>query len=191
MGSPPPSKAVLGDFPQQLIKRKARQLSHQHGFARHEEDDLRHELVIRVLRVLPKFDPSRGGFEEFFTVAIETATGMMARERKRLKRGGATRTQSLDMGARESGGMSVALSEADARRRSGTDRADDIDLVRFEVAAVRSSLPPHLGQVADLLALGTEAAAARTLGVSRRQIRKAKAELQRLFRAAGLDPGGD
>lgn len=88
--------ADLSAYAKSLIHYKARQLARQRGFLRREEEDLQSELTVRLLAELHRYDENRGSPNTFFDRVIETAAGMIARERRRLKRGGGALPVSLD-----------------------------------------------------------------------------------------------
>jgi len=55
----------IDDYAVQLIKYKARQLVGRVGFTESDREDLEQEMVLDLLRRLPKFDPKRAGRNTF------------------------------------------------------------------------------------------------------------------------------
>lgn len=180
--------AVLGPFPQNLIKTKAKQLSRQRGFLQGEEEDLRQELTVRLLAVLRRFDPDRGDLDAFMNCVVETATGMIARERSRLKRGGGAQPVSLDQPASSHSGqgptLASQLTPLDLGRRLGLVPAEPIS--HETVQAAVASLSPEDQAVCRELMTGTLSSASRSLAISRRQVRNAIDRIRRAFENAGF-----
>ncbi|MCH7839686.1 MAG: hypothetical protein IID38_05570 [Planctomycetes bacterium] len=189
MDSPHARNADLPAYAKLLIRYKARQLARQRGFLRREEEDLRSELTVRLLAQLHRYDESRGSPNTFFDRVIETAAGMIARERGRLKRGGGTLPVSLDqdVATRDGHRSSKAsqLTPLDAARRLGL--IPDAPIPAAEVQAAIASLSPEDQAVCRALMTGTPSAAARKLGTSRRQIHNAMERIRRHFEASGLE----
>jgi hypothetical protein len=110
---------------------------------------------------------------------VETAAAMLVRDRGRIKRRARCPVISLERTniCRDQRQMRLGdvVGESDLRRRCGGRCAPGRDAyeVRTDVAAAIESLPSELQRVALCLTNSGETAAARELGVSRRQVRKA------------------
>ncbi len=188
MGAEPTPDAVLAAYPRNLIKNKAERLSRQRGFFHREEDDLRQELTLRLLAELQRFDPKRGDLNPFINCVVETAAGMIARERKRLKRGGGVPPVSLDqaVSTRDEHGATLAsqLTPLDLGRRLGLVPAQPIPTATVQ-AAIASLLPEDQDVCRELMA-GTTSSAARRPGTSRRQIGNAMQRIRKALEEAGF-----
>lgn len=189
MDSPPARDADLPAYAKSLIRYKARQLARQRGFLRREEEDLRSELTVRLLAKLHRYDESRGSPNTFFDRVIETAAGMIARERRRLKRGGGAPPVSLDQAAptgdEEPVSLASQLTPLDAARRLGLVPAAPIPAATVQAAI--ASLSPEDQAVCRALMTGTLSSVARQLGTSRRQIRNAIKRIRKALEEAGFE----
>jgi len=185
---------VLDEYPQQLIKFKARQLCRRSDFSRSDEDDLIQDLTACLLAKESLYDPARGKWSTFCDRVVRTAVAAILRDRRRLKRGGGQHIQSLDqiVGSGPDGphSLSEAINSDDRARRVGQTAAAEQDSVELsiDVAEVVAALPPYLQDLCRRLTDGPEASVARDLGVSRRTIRNGKARILERFKQAGFDP---
>lgn len=190
MGTEVVHAALTTPYIATLIRVKALQLVRRPGFRRSERQDLEQELRAHVLTMAHHYDPSRGAVNTFIDRVVDSAAAMIVRSRSRLKRVAAYRAESLDRPVGE--GRQQALSDLMAsgcvHRRFGTldrgelERAEQV----VDVTSVLATLPPELQDIARRLAASNEAAVARELGISRRQVRNAVAEIRRRFEEAGL-----
>jgi RNA polymerase sigma-70 factor (ECF subfamily) len=169
---------VLTDYARSLIRFKARQLSRRAGFSRSDRDDLEQDLWAALLAQADRFDPSRACLNTFADRVVNSAAAMILRDRQRQKRADGLQAQSLNAPLGRDGQpetLGCGLSEADHRRRIGTEppdeagRRDDADAVRHALA----SMAPHVADVCRRVLGGSISSAAQELGTSRRQIRKA------------------
>jgi RNA polymerase sigma factor (sigma-70 family) len=201
MGVHPVHAALTTEYVQKLISIKARQLVRKPGFSRSDQPDAEQELVAHILRAAHLFDPGRGSVRTFIARVVDSAVAMILRDRRRLKRAAGFRVLSLAdpafSGTDHESTLAETIEEADLRRRcgGGVCRRDDEDRVQaIDLARILAGLPPHLQEMAGWLKEESEAAVARDLGISRRQVRKAVAQIREAFEAAGLAeiqrPGG-
>ena len=192
--------ALATEYVQKLISIKARQLVRKPGFSRSDQPDVEQELVAHILKAAHLFDPARGSVRTFIAQVVDSAVAMILRDRRRLKRAAGFRVLSLAdpafSGTDRESTLAETIENADLRRRcGGACRRDDEDRVRtIDLAQILAGLPPHLQEMAVWLKEESEAAVARDLGISRRQVRKAVAQIREAFEAAGLSgiprPGG-
>lgn len=189
MGPTPARDADLPACAKSLIRYKARRLARQMGFHRGEEEDLRSELTVRLLSELHRFDESRGSLNTFIDRVVETAAGMIARERRRLKRGGGMQPVSLEQDVLTRDGQRASLASQltplDAGRRLGLVPAAPVPAVK--VQAVIASLSPEDQAVCRELMTGTTSSAARKLSTSRRQIHNAIVRIRKALEEAAFD----
>jgi RNA polymerase sigma factor (sigma-70 family) len=192
MGVHPVHAALTTEYVQKLISIKARQLVRKPGFSRSDQPDIAQELVAHILKAAHLFDPARGSVCTFIARVVDSAVAMILRDRRRLKRAAGFRVLSLAdpafSGTDRESTLAETIEEADLRRRcGGTCRRDDEDCVRtIDLAQILASLPPHLQEMAVWLKEEREAAVARDLGLSRRQVRKAVSQIREAFEAAAL-----
>jgi hypothetical protein len=192
MGTHVVHEALLTPYVTTLISVKACQLVKRPGFRRAERRDLEQELAAAVLKQTHLYDPARGAVNTFIDRVVTSAAAMIVRERGRLKRGAALRTVSLDATPRRAKTHRQALGDlVDAgrvHRRVGDCDVSELDLANqaADLTTVLASLDPQLQEIARRLAAGNEAAVARDMGISRRQVRNAVAQIRQRFEEAGL-----
>jgi DNA-directed RNA polymerase specialized sigma24 family protein len=180
-------------YAQSCVRFKARQLSRRSEFRRCDEDDLRQELWLLLLREAHRFDPRRASLNTFIDRVVTTAAGMIVRRPYRQKRVLNQKAVSLDRVKVLTGdgrqALADSLSDADLSRRTGVTRGDDI--ARRDAADAFAhtigAMPDDVRNVCRQVIGGTISSAARELGRSRRQVRKALQAARPYFERAGLD----
>ncbi len=192
MGVHPVLAAITTDYVQQLIQVKARQLTHKPGFSRSDQEDLEQDLTVHVLKQAHHFDASRGCVHTFISRVVDSALAMQLRSRRRRKRAAGFRSGSLEdailHGQKGKGSLADMLDEADGCRRSGADARSGQERAELQsdTRRVLAELPPNLQVIAALRGDATDAAIARELGVSRRQVHNAAQAIRAHFEKAGL-----
>jgi len=194
MGTHPVHQALTTDYVQTLIRTKARQVSRYWEFRRCDPDDIEQDLIAYVLKQAHHFDPARASVKTFIDRVIGSAIAMMLRDRGRLKRAAGLRAISLDSTFvdRCRSDLPLALrdivQEADLPSRRGTevrDHRERIDLAA-DIAHAMEGLTAQQLEVVHRLVGASEAAVARGLGTSRRQVRKAVEAIRQRLQDAGL-----
>jgi RNA polymerase sigma factor (sigma-70 family) len=192
MGVHPIHAALSSDYVKQLLQVKARQITGHIHFSPSERFDLEQDLAVHVLKQAHHFDPSRACVNTFIARVVDSAVAMLLRDRGRLKRAAGFRSRSLEEALfhseRGPGSLAALLDEDDGRRRIGVDATPGQERaeLRSDTQQVLAELPPHLQEIAARLVNATEAAIARDLGISRRQVRGAVEAIRAHFRKAGL-----
>jgi RNA polymerase sigma factor (sigma-70 family) len=192
MGVHPVHAALTTDYVRQLLQVKARQLTSHNGFNTSEQLDIEQDLAVHVLRQAHHFDPSRACVKTFIARVVDSAVAMLLRDRRRLKRAAGFRSRSLEEALFHSekgaGSLADLLDEADGCRRAGGNATSGQERAELEsdTQRVLAELPPHLQKIAARLVSATEAAIARDLGISRRQVRNAVETIRAHFQKAGL-----
>lgn len=174
MGIDPVRWAQVRPFAESLVAVKARQILGQAGFRQADLDDIRQDLLLRVLGQLDRHDPARGSLEALVTIVVDSAVKMMLRERDALKRGGGRTPDSLDAASDDERPAVSRLSLVDHARRLGICSTPDQETVdtHLDVREAMSSLPPELLETASLLLQGeSEASIARITGAGRRAVK--------------------
>lgn len=174
-----------------FIRRKAQQLIRRPGFIRADREDLQQELIVRLLKRLPAFDPSRGDRHAFVKTVIERAAATLAKSRKAAKRNPCRET-SLHVLVPDEGGGQAELGHTfveDAHcRRLGTTRLSDQE--RFELshdlAAALTKLPPDLRDVARRLQNHSKADVARELSIPRTTLNDLCHRIRQFLECTGL-----
>jgi DNA-directed RNA polymerase specialized sigma24 family protein len=149
-----------------LIRYKKQPLVGNFGFTRDDADDIEQELALRAHLATPAYDPDRGTASAFFGRVLTNAARNLANAAARQKRD-RRRVTPFD---------AVAL-------RTTVDADAGF---RLDVADALASLPPTDRAVADLLVDDTVAGASRSLGMTRGQVRSARARIARRLTAAGV-----
>jgi len=175
-----------------LILIKARRLMASPAFRGAEREDVLHDLTLILATRIDQFDPARSQFRTFVSRVLDSAAITLLRGRRRAKRADGLNLRSIET-LREHASTdpvtgSAALGEADAARRLGFDVPSPADefIVRESIREIVAALPPDLAELCRFLREGSEVAAARDLGISRRQVRNRIAELRKRFAAAGF-----
>jgi len=181
MGSHLVHAELTTPYVRKLLSLKARQLCHKRGFSRCDQEDIEQELTVRVLRQAAKFDPSRSGVRTFIDRVVRSAAAMILRERTCPTRGAGCPALSLETARADSGlggrrpALSQIVQEDHLRLRCGGEVDDPLRQVELseDLAPVYAALTPLQRKVASQLGDIPDAAIARRLGISRRQVRKA------------------
>jgi len=193
MGTDPVRSALTTEYVQTLLRIKARQLLRRSEFRRSDPVDIEHDLVEHVLRQADNFDPTRSAVNTFITRVVETAAAMLVRHRGRMKRAAEYRTFSLERthvhGDQRQMTLGQVIGESDLRRRCGGEPHNDRQEAELsaDVARAMTGLTGRQREIAGRLAKSNEAAVAREMGISRRQVRNAVVAIRDHFRRAGLD----
>ena len=179
-------------FTDTLIGIKARQLCRRSGFSRSDYDDLRQDMRLYLIEKAHRFDPVRGNVEAFVTNALNTWVAMQLRYRKREKRRESYKAVSLERTPVKCNGditsLGAVLLEEDGGRRTQTYPISPIEQfeLREAIEHVMQGLEPDERALLTPVAEHGVASAARTLGVSRRQVDNAMARIRQRFEKAGL-----
>jgi DNA-directed RNA polymerase specialized sigma24 family protein len=186
-------RAALGsESVKSLLARKSYELCHRPGFRRSDRQDVEHDLIVHVLEQARLFDPLRGSPGAFIAAVVNSAVAMMIRDRHRIKRGRGLVVASLESstagraGSRDST-LAQAITEGDLRRRCGGRHESVPDQAHLtELADAIRGLAPDLKRIALLLPDSKEAAVAKDLGISRRQVRNAKRRIREHLARRGM-----
>ena len=185
--------ALSTEYVQTLLRIKARQLSRRPEFRRTDPADIEHDLIVCVLKQADNYDPARSAPKTFITRVVETAAAMLVRNRGRIKRRAGCPVISLERTniSRKQRQMKLCdvVRESDLRRRCGGRciSSREVSELQTDVAKAIESLPSKLQRVALCLTDSGETAAARELGISRRQVRKAIGLLRSHFEDLGWE----
>jgi RNA polymerase sigma-70 factor (ECF subfamily) len=181
----------LDQFTRGLIRRKARQLLRRPEFGPSDEDDLRQELITRLLERLPHFDPRISHRNVFVTTVIERSAATLVRNARAQKRYGATvcsLNSEVEVRGEGTAELVETLGEHEHRAHRGQDTRDENDLIslRLDVRETLESLPEDLRKRAERLVTSSNAQAARDLGISRSAYTMSVRQLRSIFESAGL-----
>lgn len=187
-----PQSIISNSFTITLIRIKALQLCRRSGFCTSDCDDLRQDMRLYLFEKAHRFDPQRGNIEAFVTNALNTWVAMQLRYRNREKRRESYKAVSLERTPVECDGHITALGkvllEEDGGRHAQTYPVSPVELFELRGAidhAIRSLAPNDQAILAHVSEHGV-ASAARTFGISRRQVDNAMARVRDRFTKAGL-----
>jgi RNA polymerase sigma-70 factor, ECF subfamily len=183
---------VCTEYARTLIRVKARQLVRRSGFSRSDQDDVEQELVLNLLGQARRYDPDRASMSTFIARVVDSGVAMLLRKRKRQKRAPGLSAQSLELLVGASTGktqlLGATLSGEDRDRRLGrrslSDLAIYVDAEAFDFAM--RGLPSQLLEIVSRVMESSPAAAARDLGISRRQVAAALVAVRQHFERAGF-----
>jgi RNA polymerase sigma-70 factor (ECF subfamily) len=141
---------VLTDYAKNLIKFKARQLGRRREFLPADQADLQQQLWLMLCERVDAFDPAKASLDTFIDRVVNTAVGVILRNRRRHKRGNGFRTQSLDSvrapRSETPEPLSTAVSADDLALRTGAEqhdetlRREDAEAVEFALAQMPDDL---------------------------------------------------
>lgn len=176
-----------------LVHFKARELVQTAALPVSDRDDIAQDLLLDVLRRLPRFDPGRSSRNTFIRRVVGNRIASLLAARRAQRRDPARCRDSLNDEIRDADGTAVERSaemaaDCCARRDGaglgGGERARDL---RVDLAASVAALPPHLRDLCARLERSTVAEIAAELGLPRGTVRGRIQTIRRHFRAAGLD----
>ena len=120
-----------------LIRRKARELTGRGGFTESDQEDIEQEMMLDLLKRLPKYDPEKAQRNTFIARIVEHKVSSLIREREAVSCD-YRRTRSLDAsrpgqeGDTQSQGVAVDFEQyllRTGKKHRGTD--EDRDLKAF------------------------------------------------------------
>ena len=163
-----------------FIRLQAWKLAGKYGFAVHENEDIRQELTLHLLKQWPNYDETKSVPTTFIAAVINAKVRDMLRvQRSQL------REEPLDDFLEEE--LDEGILDG-IRGQPDVSDFDRIDL-RLDTEAVLAGLPPDLRQLAEILKEMSVAAAARELGIPKTTLWRRVDVLRSHFEAAGF--GGD
>ena len=187
----------LDSFAINLIRRKARQLVGRAGLSEPKPEDTEQDLVIDLLRRLPRFDPTKATLHTFITRVVEHRVATIIEAQKAGLRDYRLEAGSLDERRPDADGNlddSPPVLDQDEYRRevlASAVRDDDLHALRQDLDKVIAQLPPTLQKLCHRLQTSTVAEISRETGIPRgtlyESINKIRAHFERAGLAAYLD----
>ena len=182
-------EAFLTDYAHIAVRCKANQLSRSPGFRRHEQADLEQELWAALFAQTAKFNPRRAAMDTFIECVLSTKVIMLVRERRSEKRQQGQHACSLDQATGSIGNaFSSAMTEDGDHRRCLESYQARLFRSEDQQALLRvlNQMPSELQAICRCLMVATVTEAARNLGISRRQLRRAVEVARTYLRDAGF-----
>ncbi len=174
----------LLEYANEIIRHKARQLSHKPGFGPSDREDIEHDLFIAILERWPAFNSKRASARTFVARIIENKAASLVRACQAAKRG-VRQSTSLN-GDTTNGASDVDEEEVRARRGIHSRSALEAAWLRLDVANVMASLPDDLRRLCERFLRESVSEAARSTGKHRTTLYRAISEVRKRFTDAGL-----
>ncbi len=182
----------LDEYAVKLIRHKARQLVGKAGFVEADRADLEQEMMIDLLRRLPRFDPSRAKRETFMSRIVTHRVATIIESRKAGIRDYRLCMQSIDDPGPEEDGRaadSPPLLDQDAYLRETRGDAltqEELQDLRMDVASALADLPPDLRRLCLRLATASVTEVSKETGIPRGTVYDALKKARARFERAGL-----
>ena len=175
-----------------LIRFKARQLVGQAGFTASDREDIEQELILDLLRRLPKYNPKRAQRNTFIARVVEHRVATLIEAQKAGIRDYRRCRCSLNDRFEDEDGRSVERAETfdqeDYLLRTGAQSrpTDELSALAIDVTAVLEGLPRELRNLCWRLQAETVTEISRGTGVPRGTIYESIKKLREIFEDAGL-----
>ena len=160
----------FNSYAAELIKHKTRKLIGRHGINSNDAEEIAQDVAAHLIERMPQFDPARAQVNTFIDRVVKNKLLNIIEARTTQKRDSGRRVCPVDEVPQD-------LLIEHGRTTSDVDRA-------LDVHDILGSLPPDLRAFADRLKLESPAEAARTLGLTRAQMRNRVDALRAHFEAA-------
>ena len=175
-----------------LIRFKARQLVGKAGFTASDREDIEQELILDLLRRLPKYNPKRAQRNTFIARVVEHRLASLIEAQKAGIRDYRRCRCSLNECLEDADGRSVervdTFDQEDYLLRTGAQSrpSEELSALAIDVAAVLETLPPELRELCQRLKAETVTEISRDTGVPRGTIYESIKKLREIFKDAGL-----
>ncbi len=176
----------------EIIRFKARQLVRQAGFTAADGDDLEQEMILDLLRRLPKYNPERAQLNTFIARVVEHEVATLIQKQKAGIRDHRRCRSSMNEPFKNEDGCTVdrveTLDQEDYLDRISVERrpGEELRTLALDVAAVLERLPPELRELCLRLKQETVTEISRDTGVPRGTIYESIKRLREIFEDAGL-----
>jgi RNA polymerase sigma-70 factor (ECF subfamily) len=180
------------EYAVKLIRHKARQLVGRAGLVEADRDDLEQDMLMDLLRRLPRFDPGKAKRETFIARIVEHRVAVIIGTQKAGLRDYRRNAGSLDdWCAAEGGGTGDAppVLDQNSYRRETLEAArqnEDLRDLRRDMARIVDELPSDLRDLCRRLLTSTVSEVSRETGVPRGTIYESVQKLRSRFERAGL-----
>lgn len=182
----------IDDYAVQLIKYKARQLVGRVGFTESDREDLEQEMVLDLLRRLPKFDPKRAGRNTFIARIVEHKVATIIEAQKAGMRDYRLCSCSLNDRLEDEEGRSIermeTIDQEDYLRRTGklSRPMSELRNLSIDLRSAVQTLPPELRELCKRLQTESVTEISRDTGILRGTIYESIKKLRAIFEDAGL-----
>ena len=182
----------LDEYAVKLIRHKARQLVGRAGFVEADRHDLEQELVLDLLRRLPRFDPTLAKRETFIARLVEHQVATLVESQKAGIRDYRRCAGSLDERREEPDGTSAdgppVLDQDEYLRETvaASRRDEELHALRLDLEKVLAELPVDLRALCARLQASSVSDVSRETGVPRGTVYEAIRRLRTRFERADL-----
>ena len=182
----------IDPYAARLIRFKARQLVGKAGFTASDREDIEQELILDLLRRLPKYNPKRAQRNTFIARVVEHRLASLIEEQKAGIRDYRRCRCSLNECFEDADGRSVervdTFDQEDYLLRTGGQSrpSEELNRLAIDVAAVIEGLPHELRNLCRRLKAETVTEISRDTGVPRGTIYESIKKLREIFKDAGL-----
>ncbi len=182
---------AVDEYAVRLIKYKARQLVGRVGFTESDREDLEQDMMLDLLRRLPKYDPRRAQRNTFITRVVEHKTATIIESQKAGMRDYRLRCSLNDRFEDEEGSSVERMETIDQedylRRTSKLARpAWELRDLSLDVQRTIEKLPPELRELCKRLKTESITEISRDTGIPRGTIYESRKKLCAIFEDAGL-----
>ncbi len=176
-----------------LINRKVNMLIDRLGFRHHEREDLKQELLARVIKSLESFDASVGPLNPFITAVVDRQVSNILRDRNADKRSsGAMVSLNVNIKNEDAGPTELlqTISNREVDRRLGRERTlseEQLNDLKSDMGNVIARLPKRLQDFLELKKTLSLNEIVIELGVPRSTLGDWMDEIRVHFEEAGLE----
>ena len=180
-------------FTTALINRKVNMLIDRLGFRYHEREDLKQELLARVIKGLESYDASIGTLNPFITAVVDRQVSNILRARNADKRSsGAMVSLNVNIKSEDAGPTELlqTISNREVDRRLGRERTlseEQLNDLKSDMGNVIARLPKRLQDFLELKKTLSLNEIVNELGVSRSTLGDWMDEIRAHFEEAGLE----
>lgn len=175
-----------------IVKHKARRLVGIAGFVEADREDLEQELVIALLRAMPRFDASRASARTFLNRVANNCAAKLLQRQTAAKRDFRRIVQPTKV-ARETADTNDITGRSDVDRSSCTEvigqwavRAGSEPDLPVDLERAVNRLPASHSSLCSALADQGPTVAAQSIAISRSTAYRWIAQIRDQFRSAGL-----
>lgn len=180
-------------FTTALINRKVNMLIDRLGFRYHEREDLKQELLARVIKSLESYDASIGTLNPFITAVVDRQVSNILRARNADKRSsGAMVSLNVNIKSEDAGPTELlqTISNREVDRRLGRERTlseEQLNDLKSDMGNVIARLPKRLQVFLELKKTLSLNEIVNELGVPRSTLGDWMEEIRDHFEEAGLE----
>ena len=180
-------------FTTALINRKVNMLIDRLGYRYHEREDLKQELLARVIKGLESYDASIGTLNPFITAVVDRQVSNILRARNADKRSsGAMVSLNVNIKSEDAGPTELlqTISNREVDRRLGRERTlseEQLNDLKSDMGNVIARLPKRLQDFLELKKTLSLNEIVNELGVPRSTLGDWMEEIRAHFEEAGLE----